>query len=206
MYRVRSAAQLAQFSHRLGHEVQIFFEVVDAIARSQTGLEPPHHRTVDTALVESFALHARALADFFYTEERNKRHQEDAFALDFFPAGEWSRLRPPAGPWSRAVRQRGSRKRATANIDRFGAEIGHLSFAQIATVERSDGWPTMQIAAEIGVPVNVFATHVAPTNVHSAFASSAIAVTPLVSRLDTALHPMGLWTRPAQIQAATGIQ
>lgn len=57
------------------------------------------------AQVEALALHLRQLTEFFWGEPDRERDGRYAYAADYFPSGEWLRLRPelpavlvPAGP------------------------------------------------------------------------------------------------------------
>jgi hypothetical protein len=83
-------------------EVQLFFAAGRMLTRTRLNLRPRLPSLLETTVLESFALHARALIDFFFKPKRSWPH--DALASDFFAPGEWEDLRPEAGPWIQLVR------------------------------------------------------------------------------------------------------
>ena len=61
-------------------------------------LDTPTGSRLDVSLrnsqVEAFTLHLRQLTEFFWGEPGRERERRYAFAADYFPDGEWARLRP----------------------------------------------------------------------------------------------------------------
>lgn len=61
-------------------------------------LDTPTGSRLDVSLrnaqVEAFTLHLRQLTEFFWGEPARDREQRYAYAADYFPDGEWARLRP----------------------------------------------------------------------------------------------------------------
>lgn len=189
--------ELQHLSRRLLHDLQVFFHVGRTLTRSQFGLGSKATWEVQTALVESFALHARGLGDFFYIPKRGS-YKESAFAFDFFDDDNLSwndDLKPPQGPWLRRIKRGGSDP--AGRLDRFGQEIAHLTFADdISLAEHARGWPVVQIANEIGEVLRVFVDNVADATVVGDFKAKARREIPLAARLDNAGLGAGLWGRP----------
>lgn len=87
-YRGRIPATPVEEKGELEYEREMFddtcrhFSIFDSLSSFQKNL-----------LVESLALHARVLIEFFY--ESNKR-KDDITAQDFMPTGvDWKKIRPP---------------------------------------------------------------------------------------------------------------
>ena len=195
----RSDAELVAFSERLLHDIQAFFRVGRSLTRAAVGFGRPLRWEVETALVESLALHTRALSDFFYSRRRGThRHQrDDAFAFDFFePRRErWFTIAGEPGPWVRSVRMYG--EPGTTAIDRFGSQIGHLNYRVVPVSDYARGWPVMQLAHELGAVVCAFADAVPDAKVSTDFKARTRGETPLTARLPTQRLPIALWTTPA---------
>jgi hypothetical protein len=63
----RSAFELQAVSVHLIYEVEMLADLVEAMRRVDTGPEAADHEwAVRNALLESFTIHVRSLADFFY--------------------------------------------------------------------------------------------------------------------------------------------
>jgi hypothetical protein len=147
------------------------------------------------ALIESFALHTRALSDFFYVPKRG-RHRDNAFAFDFFDQPQqWQKIVPPQGPWLAAI------KRASADpkdrVDRFGEHLGHLTFKRAAVSDYARGWPVIQVADELGVAVRAFVEHVDDSRVAPDFKAKAWRELPVGARLARVQKAVGIWAKPA---------
>ena len=84
---VRSDNELVEFSKRLLHNVQLYFRLSRTLTRVRLGFDPEAPWDTSSAQVESFAMHTRAMADFFYRFKRG-RHASDAFAFDFFSSSQ----------------------------------------------------------------------------------------------------------------------
>jgi hypothetical protein len=195
----RSSAELVEFSHRLLHDVQVFFHVGRTLLRSRLGLGRPLAWETEMALVESFALHTRALSDFFYKEKRARQHPDDAFAFDFFdkPDRSWN-LAPPQGPWLRGIKR--SARDPQDRVDRFGEQLGHLMFKQPAISDYASGWPVAQVTQEVGVALVAFIHAVADSNVSSDFKAKAWREIPAVARIPGDHKALGLWAQPVGIR------
>jgi hypothetical protein len=59
--------KLVAFSDRLLNSVQLYFGLARRLARLRLSFEQAPPWETETAMVESFALHTRGLADFFFT-------------------------------------------------------------------------------------------------------------------------------------------
>lgn len=194
--QARSATEVVAFSQRLLHDLQVFFSVSRSLVRKQLGISGPLPWDMETALIESFGLHARALTDFFFTRKQG-RGKHDAFAFHFFePHMLWLNVMPDQGPWLRQVRMRATRG-GGATVDRFGTQIAHLSFQRTPPSDYARGWPVMQVANEVGHVLHCFLQHVDESKVCEGFIPQALREIPVIARLDDSLQPMAAWTRPA---------
>jgi hypothetical protein len=190
----RSSNELVEFSHRLLHDIQVFFHVGRALTRWRLGLGRPLSWETEMALVESFALHTRALSDFFYTEKRG-RHADNAFAFDFFDhPQQWRRVAPPQGPWLSGIKR--TARNPQDRVDRFGEQLGHLTFKQPAVSDYARGWPVAQVTHEIGVVLRAFIHAVADAKVASDFKNKAWQEIPAVARIPDDHKAIGLWAQP----------
>jgi hypothetical protein len=78
-------------TEHLFYEVQMTFFLAGQ-------LDTPTASRLDVSLrnsqIESFTLHLRQLTEFFWGEPDRDREARYAYAVDYFPDGEWARLRP----------------------------------------------------------------------------------------------------------------
>ncbi len=139
------------------YEVQVFFGIGRALTRHRMSLGRPLSWEVEMAMIEAFALHARALLDFF-TKETGRG--DDALAAEFFEPDEWAKLRPMPGEWAHQIK----RKR----LDRVGKQIAHLTYYKDVRA-----WPVVQIAGDLGRVLSVFVKHVPADHVADDFKAAA---------------------------------
>jgi hypothetical protein len=78
-------------TEHLFHEVQMTFFLAAQLAAPVTSRVDVSIRNAE---IEACVLHLRELIDFFWGEHRRVRDDRAAFAADFFPRGEWERVRP----------------------------------------------------------------------------------------------------------------
>lgn len=196
MMAERTGESLQLFSRRLLTVFQIYFRVERCLTRSRVGFGARQDWETHTALVESFAMHTRGLADFFFTF-KGSRHDSDAFAFHFFAsADEWRSIVGEPGPWLRRVRFRPERGSPEERTDRFGEQVAHLTYNAEPASSFAAGWPTMQLANEIGLAACAFIDHVDDTLVASDFKDQAIREVPVRAKLGDRLMPLVLWTPP----------
>ena len=184
----RSAHELVEFSSHLLTDVQVFFRAGRMLTRRQLGLSPPLPWEVETALIESFALHTRAFADFFY---RDTGRDDDAFATHYFPPNAWQTIRPAAPRWVQSIRGRGR--------DRVGKEIVHLTYHRLTLADDARGWPVVQVAGAVGTVLRVFIEEVDDRLVAPEFKQSVWAEIPVFARVG----PRQGTTAPVWPDAAT---
>jgi hypothetical protein len=153
-------------------------------------LRPGLPALLETAVLESFALHSRALIDFFY-KSRGQCRPTDALATDFFNPGEWEALRPHPGPWIALVK--GPR------LDRVGAEIAHLRYDDESTLEgQARGWPILQLAGAVGSVLRSF-IETAPRHLLAPrFVEDAWREIPLFARVSHSGSIPPVWPRAAR--------
>src|SRR5947209_2707252 len=107
-----SRDDLRALSKDVLYEIQMLFRTsaqLQALDSRNAGVA----QEIVMALIESCALHARALIHFLW---REGAHKEDGFAADYFEPGRWAALRPPKESTIIGV------------DDRVGGEIAHLSY------------------------------------------------------------------------------
>jgi hypothetical protein len=91
--------------------------------------------------VESFALHARNVIDFFYTEPK----QDDVVAEHFFSdPSRWMALRPGITPTLDAARKRANK------------EVSHLTYSRLLVPTEQKGWPVRDIVGDLDSALSVF--------------------------------------------------
>jgi hypothetical protein len=168
-------SELVAFSRHLLYDVQLFFREGRTLVRTRLELSPPIAWEVEMALVESFALHARSLVDFFF---KDKGRPDDALAAHYFEPGAWKDLRPAPGPWIREVKH--------PELDRVGKEIAHLTYHRVTLAERAKGWPVAQIAGAVGAIMRAFVENVSARNVVPEFFEDAWREIPVFARLPDA--------------------
>lgn len=196
----RTDAELVRLSPRLLHDVQVFFRVGRALARSGLGFGRPLTWEAETAMVESFAAHARGLSDFFYRFTKGQR-ETDAIAAHFFAPGAWQRVAPPQGQWLRQITFRRTKGSTAANVDRFGQEIAHLNYIGLSTSDVARGWPIMQVMFEVGRALWAFATNVDASKVCGGFVDRAISEVPVSARVSPRYSVCVVWAQQARIRS-----
>ncbi len=94
------------------------------------------------AFIESFALHARALLEFFYDSP-----QDDDVAAEHF-VSDWPTTRPALKPVLRDV------------WTKVGKQIAHLTYKRLSIHQQAKDWAFVQIAQEITDVFRVFTSRV----------------------------------------------
>jgi hypothetical protein len=92
-----SAAERERLTEHLFHEVQMaFFLAAQLAAPTGSRLDV----SLRNAQIEAFTFHIRQLSEFFWGDPPppRERHERQAFAGDYYPDGEWHRLRPELPP------------------------------------------------------------------------------------------------------------
>lgn len=98
--------------------------------------------------IESYAVHARVLVEFFYEDVRKKNN---AIAADFFEKDEdWQRIRPPQAPALAPILKRAS------------TEVAHLNYSRKAP---SPNWSYGEIWSALKNVIDVFIDHASPDRV-----------------------------------------
>jgi hypothetical protein len=88
---IPDAADLETLTEHLFYEVQMTFFLAGQ-------LDAPTGSRIDVsarnAQIEAFTFHLRQLGEFFWGDPPRNRVDRVAFAADYFPDGNWERLRP----------------------------------------------------------------------------------------------------------------
>ncbi len=133
--------------------------LVEALRGLDRGAEPTDQEwATRNALLESFTLHARSLADFFYAASPKP---DDAIADDFFDDDTWRRQRVPENRGWRRFRRR------------VGKEIAHLTYKRHDPYDEAATWPHGQIFLELVAVVGEFVRLVPPERLHPEFEARA---------------------------------
>lgn len=139
----RTADDLRAISEHLLYELEMLFGTANRLrdhAKNVTELEWALHM----ACIESFAMHARSLEQFLWSDP-SARFPDDAFAADFLPPGEW------------ATRRAQVQRRALTSLKRrTGHEIAHLSYKRLLVAPDERDWPFDVIADVIGKAFRLF--------------------------------------------------
>jgi len=121
--------------------VQYEWRMVKAIAEKSpyTG-----EWVIKYALIDSFLMHARAIKDFLYGEDKAK-FPDDVVAVHFFvDSSVWLRSRPPMGDYLRD------------NDKRLNKMIAHISYERPQWRGKSKGWQIGTIRAQLEPAWNAF--------------------------------------------------
>jgi hypothetical protein len=98
---------------------------------------------LESALLESFLLHARSLRDFFYSDR--KTFKDDVLAGDFFDDPDhWRKVRPLLGP------------HLSVSRGRLNKALAHLSYERIELSEADRLWDVKTIDTELEVVKDAF--------------------------------------------------
>jgi hypothetical protein len=113
------------------------------------------------AQVESFAMHARGLLDFFY--ETAPVHRDDALARHFVD-GEWN---PP--PQTEAL----------ADVKRrVNKEVAHLTYPRLLVTEEAKNWDYGRIWLDFGEVIRAFLDRASPDRLPPAVVSKIKEILP----------------------------
>lgn len=113
------------------------------------------------AVIEAFAIHARALSDFFFWPDAQPR-ENDALAADFVPG------------WTKPERTPALTRPAVTK--RVGFEIAHLSYGRLTVAQNTKDWSYSKIANEMAVIVQDFASRAPAKTVGADFKKDVAAL------------------------------
>lgn len=82
----RTTLELQEASNFLIYEIWMFRGLTHAIDNKIYNARG----VISNAILESWLVHIRELADFFY---KSKGYPDDIFAVDFFPSNQWNSIR-----------------------------------------------------------------------------------------------------------------
>jgi len=131
---------LREASNHLQYEYWMLVSIANALASGASA-----GGWLNNALIESFAIHYRALYDFFYSIPKG----DDAYAGHYFDSeDEWEKLRPPETDLLKKS------KRRTAK------EIAHLTYSRLDVTEETKNWLPLHIVAALQKAIKVFLENV----------------------------------------------
>lgn len=145
----RTRAQLLGISEAMLYELLMLFGAAqvlrDDVQGPESGKLPWAHKM---ACIEAFAIHARVLEAFLW-DQPNKRHPDDALAIDFFGQGQWE-----------LIRDNVQRSALDELRDRAGHEIAHLSYKRVGKAPDKRQWKFDVMAGVIGNAFRLFLQNV----------------------------------------------
>lgn len=158
----RSADELREVSKHLLYEMQMFGMTMTTLGAFE-GISPGDARTtMQNALMESWALHARNLLAFLY-DDRPAR--DDAIAGDFIEG--WREKRGPKAALLGLAQAKASK------------EMAHLSYVRAQLTEDERQWHHAPIIVEIGKPLHLFVDEASEAVVTDGFHEGAREALPL---------------------------
>lgn len=113
----------------------------------------------ENALLESFAVHARSLADFIYGVPKKSptSPRDDVFATDYIDEGDLHNWSSALGEMPHFIRD--ARRRTNK-------EIAHLTVVRHYPKDLEKGWDVRAILSAFIVPFQTFALHANPSRLH----------------------------------------
>jgi hypothetical protein len=152
----RDPEQLRDWAYEhLAYEVNTITYATHQIALKPTGSKA-------NVLIESFAVHARGLHDFFWRDRTKDSFETDAFAADFCSPSGWEKARGEVPPHLAETMAR----------KRFGAEVMHLTYKRISGITERKLWPCGEIYGELAGALARFAHAALPDRLHDSTRAS----------------------------------
>jgi len=140
---VRSKEELRQASNHLFYEIWMFQTLAKGMASGIAGEGP-----INNALLESFAIHVRALIGFFYSENQRS---DDIVADDFFPnSNDWKNKRSIKTEILDKAKKRADK------------EVAHLTYTRLDVTPKQKPWEFLKIFNDLQVPIKTFLEKVSP--------------------------------------------
>jgi hypothetical protein len=133
----RTKQDLQDASQHLRYEIEMFNAMADLLSGGTY-----KNTVVENALLESFTVHARALAEFF--DPPLKRRDDDMIAEHYVTG--WSAKRGALPPVLDKVRVK----------DRVGKEIAHLTYARLTVTPAAKGWNITEITQAMNSLIQKF--------------------------------------------------
>ncbi|MBK9928198.1 MAG: hypothetical protein IPP66_23265 [Anaerolineales bacterium] len=134
---IRSQGQLRDASNHLFYEIWMFQTLAKGMASGIAG-----NGAINNSLLESFAIHVRALIGFFYSD--NPR-PDDIIAEDFFENdNEWKNIRPVITEILINAKKRADK------------EIAHLTYNRLDITPEQKPWEFIRIFSNLQAPIKIF--------------------------------------------------
>lgn len=125
-------------------EEHLTYEVNMMIGAAKGLSQPSNSQFAINALLESFAIHLRALIDFIW--ESPDVWKDDAIGCDFFNSTEqWKKVRPDFPAALEPARSR------------TGKEVAHLTYARMKVTPETKGWNIGEMTEAMVRALKVFA-------------------------------------------------
>ena len=134
---MRNSETLRKASDHLYYEIWMFHSLVAGLASGVAGEGP-----ICNAMVESFAIHTRNLADFFYPK---RTRPDDVVAAHYFDSSDtWEKLCPPASEVLSAARKKADK------------EIAHLTYTRQKVTPEKKPWRFVELSQQIQPAIDAF--------------------------------------------------
>jgi hypothetical protein len=202
---------LRAISEHVHYEIEMLCSVRDALGDHMwIGVEGEYLKsTARNALIESFAIHTRALIDFLYFDPRRA---SDVVVTDFFTPAEWQAIVDAPDqvdpPWStRVPRNVRSQKDSPAILEarrRTNTEIAHLSYDRLDVEPDDKPWPVADIVEALGTDLFRFVDQVAPGRVADNFKAFILSIGGRPSETHKARTEPGAPTLPPNVPPRQG--
>lgn len=138
---IRSQEELQKASNHLFYEIWMFQTLAQGMALGIAG-----QGAINNSLLESFAIHVRALIGFFYAE--NPRN-DDIIADDFFASpSDWQSLRPPKTEILDKAKRRADK------------EVAHLTYTRLDITPEQKHWDFLKIFNDLQDLIKLFLDNV----------------------------------------------
>jgi hypothetical protein len=142
---IHSREELQQASNHLFYEIWMFEALAQGMALGIAG----RGNVISNSLLESFAIHVRALIGFFHSENPRK---DDIIAEDFFAnPSDWQDMRPLKTEILDKAKKRADK------------EVAHLTYTRLDLTPEQKLWDFLQIFKDMQVLIALFISNV-PTD------------------------------------------
>lgn len=168
----RPDAELRAFADtHLLYEIRMVGALPAAIVQRNAMTVGDGGDAVSNALLESFAVHARSLIDFFFRQQ--PQFPDDALARDYFYEDRGAWPLPPLTPHLARVKPR------------VNKEIAHLTYGRMLVSEEARQWQFEKIANDLAAVLGNFVRAVSDHRVGSDFKTRALEALPYDARYDS---------------------
>jgi hypothetical protein len=143
-----ASQELLALSEHLFYEVQMTFSLATFLAEAQGAVSNQISRNAE---IEAFTIHVRQLIDFLWNDPPKRAASTDAFAADYFPPGDWAKIRPERPEILNSALRR-----------KVGWGVAHLTYDRARSTFRDKQWDALALGRALAPAVMLFAENVDP--------------------------------------------